>query len=109
VTWIPQVSGTTDVLNGVVFTDANTGWAVGGSVLVWPFESVILHTTNGGKTWIKQSGNTTDYLMGVSFVDANTGWAVGHSGTILHTTDGGATWSQQSSIRREDNLTAQPL
>jgi photosystem II stability/assembly factor-like uncharacterized protein len=98
-TWEQQSSGTTALLNGVFFTDANTGTAVGSG-------GTILRTTDGGATWEQQSSGTTAYLAGVFFTDANTGTAVGGEedyllydislGIILRTTDGGATWKQQS-------------
>ena len=78
-----QTSGTTNYLNGVSFTDAMTGTAVGDF-------GVILRTTDGGSTWLSQTSGTINTLVGVSFTDAMTGTAVGHLGTILRTTTGGA-------------------
>ena len=43
-TWTSQSSGTTNYLNGVSFTDANTGTVVGDN-------GTILRTTNGGTNW----------------------------------------------------------
>jgi len=77
-------------LNGVSFTDANNGTAVGDY-------GTILRSTNGGATWTSQSSGTTRSLNGVSFTDANNGTAVGDYGKILRTTNGGATWTSQSS------------
>jgi len=71
-----------NALNGVSFTDANTGTAVGEA-------GTIVRTTDGGETWVTQDSGTTSALNGVSFTDANTGTAVGQNGTILRTTDGG--------------------
>lgn len=88
--WVGQTSGTTNLLFGVSFPDANTGTAVGRS-------GTILHTTNGGAIWVGQTSGTTRALRSVSFTDANTGTAVGDTGTILRTTNGGATWVPQSS------------
>jgi hypothetical protein len=45
--WNQQTSGTTSYLNGVCFTDANTGTVVG-------YDGTILRTTNGGVTFINQ-------------------------------------------------------
>ena len=42
--WLSQDSGTTSQLTEVVFTDANTGTAVGES-------GTILRTTDGGNQW----------------------------------------------------------
>jgi photosystem II stability/assembly factor-like uncharacterized protein len=73
-------------LNGVSFTDANTGAAVGQN-------GTILRTTDGGATWKPQSSGTTNWLFAVTFIDAKTAIVVGDSGTILRTTDAGATWA----------------
>src|SRR5438045_64602 len=75
--WVMQnrPSGATDYLYGVVFTDANTGTAVGS-------DEIILHTTNGGTTWTSQRPREAGYLFGVSFTDANTGTAVGGTGFV---------------------------
>ncbi|MCH7972327.1 MAG: T9SS type A sorting domain-containing protein [Bacteroidetes bacterium] len=88
--WTSQTSGTTELLSGVSFTDANNGTVVGGS-------GTILRTTDGGTTWVIQTSGTTEALFAVSFTDANNGIAVGVSGTILRTTDGGTTWVIQTS------------
>ncbi|RMH61261.1 MAG: T9SS C-terminal target domain-containing protein [Calditrichaeota bacterium] len=88
--WIEQTSGTTNNFNGVSFTDANTGTAVGDN-------GTILRTTDGGANWVSQNSGTTNNLNSVSFTDANTGTAVGTGGVILRTTDGGANWVSQNS------------
>jgi photosystem II stability/assembly factor-like uncharacterized protein len=86
-TWARQSSGTTAVLYGVSFVNADTATVVGydGTTRL----PVILRTTDGGATWTPQESGTNNSLGGVFFVDANTGWAVGGGGTILHTTTGG--------------------
>ena len=71
-----------NMLQGVSFTEASTGTAVG-------VFGTILRTTDGGSTWTAQDSGTTNRLLGVSFTDASTGTAVGSGGTILRTTDGG--------------------
>lgn len=88
--WVPQNSGTTNNLNDVYFTDANTGYAVGDS-------GTIIITTNGGTLWSSQTSNTLNALSSVFFTDAITGYAVGDSGTILKTINGGVTWEFQTS------------
>ena len=50
-TWTSQTSGTTNCLNGVSFTDANTGTAVG-------MMAQSYRTTNGGTTWTIQTSGT---------------------------------------------------
>ncbi|MBC8488531.1 MAG: hypothetical protein H8D45_21090, partial [Bacteroidetes bacterium] len=95
--WYPQNSGTTNVLNGVSFTDVNNGTSVGGY-------GTIVRTTNGGTNWTTQTSGTTFYLYGVSFTDANNGTAVGYSGTILRTTNGGASFINQISSKIPDRF-----
>ena len=89
VNWGLQSSGTTNWLDGVWFTDANTGVAVGGRGACSPSFSTILRTTDGGATWKPQITGSGLPLWAVFFIDANTGWAVGEGGLILHTTTGG--------------------
>ncbi|MBI4548082.1 MAG: putative Ig domain-containing protein [Ignavibacteriae bacterium] len=88
--WFLQSSGTTQLLEGVSFTDPNVGTVVG-------HQGTILRTTNGGVVWTSQTSGTTEHLEGVSFVSSLTGTAVGEQGTILRTTNGGGTWVSQSS------------
>jgi photosystem II stability/assembly factor-like uncharacterized protein len=87
--WIGQTSGTSAVLLGVAFTNANTGYAVGTS-------GVIRVTTNGGATWSAQASGTSRFLRDVYFSDATHGTIVGELGLILRTTDG-TTWNPQTS------------
>jgi photosystem II stability/assembly factor-like uncharacterized protein len=82
--WKP-LSGEYD-LASVFFTDAVTGFAVGG-------EGVIVKTINGGKSWVRCANPYSFGLSSVYFIDANVGFAVGDKGTILKTVDGGTTWS----------------
>ena len=92
----PFYQDATNTMNGVAFTSADDGWAVGGD---GSGGGVILATTDGGADWNPQYTDTGDYLLGVSFVNANDGWAVGGDGSgggvILATTDGGTDWSVQ--------------
>lgn len=57
--------------------------------------SVLLHSTDAGKTWRLYKTGSTVPLRGLCFVDDSHGWAVGSLGTILHTRDGGKTWQIQ--------------
>jgi photosystem II stability/assembly factor-like uncharacterized protein len=74
--WTQQISGTTNALNSVYFTDTNTGYTVGVS-------GTILNTNNAGINWVAQSSGTTNILRSVYFTDANTGYAVGNVGKFL--------------------------
>jgi len=68
---VPQQSGTTELLAGVSFTDADHGIAVG--VL-----GTIVRTTDGGNTWVNETSGTGYDLSRVSLSTA-----VGYGGTIL--------------------------
>jgi photosystem II stability/assembly factor-like uncharacterized protein len=72
-------------LNGVCFTDANTGYAVG-------LDGVILKTTDAGISWTPQNSGTTNSLGSVYFTDSDTGYVVGFGPTMFKTTNGGSTW-----------------
>ena len=73
-------------LNGVYFTDANNGYAVG-------LDGLILKTTDAGISWTPQNSGTTSSLLGVHFTDVDTGYVVGVGGSVLKTTDGGVNWN----------------
>jgi len=93
-TWFTQNSGTVYSLDGVSFSDANTGTVVGNGVAV-THGPTILRTTDGGATWVsQQSGDPSCCLLAVDFTDADAGTAVGPGG-ILRTTDGGDSWTRQ--------------
>ena len=77
-------------MNGVSFTEANNGTAVGTF-------GIILRTTNRGINWISQTSGTSNTLNSVCFTDVNNGMTVGITGTILRTTNGGTTWISQTS------------
>ena len=79
-----QIARVTDLPSIV---DADTGWAVGSSGILWK-------TTDGGSTWSTQTSGTTRDLYGVYFLDPNTGFVIGASGTTLKTTDGGSNWTR---------------
>jgi photosystem II stability/assembly factor-like uncharacterized protein len=86
--WVQQYSGTTNNLNSVFFTDANTGFVVGDG-------GIILKTIDGGSNWQMKSSGTSSNLYSVQFTDLLTGYAVGDSSIILKTIDGGENWIDQ--------------
>lgn len=57
--------------------------------------SVIMHSTDQGKSWAMQKTGQSLSLHGVYFLDELRGWAVGELGTVLATSDGGQTWKSQ--------------
>ena len=85
-----KLSGTTETLNHIYFSDANDGTTVGTN-------GTILRTTNGGLSWQAQSSGRSENLVGVSFTNSTQGTVVGYNGTILKTTNSGITWSLQTS------------
>jgi hypothetical protein len=87
---VSQSIDTTTFFEAVCFTNADTGTAVGGDV--------ILRTTNGGETWVRQVSPTAQWLEGVWFGDSHTGVAVGFSGTVIRTTTGGVTGVEEEPI-----------
>ena len=60
-------------LKSVDFTDANTGFAVGGGYQ----SATILKTTDGGSSWNIVVDGPFSFLSALCFPDANTGYAVG--------------------------------
>jgi photosystem II stability/assembly factor-like uncharacterized protein len=82
--WLPQVSGTTNDLSAIKFVNQNTGWIIGSN-------GTILKTTDTGLSWSSQTGGINTQLRGLSFIDKNTGWITGNS-TLKKTTDGGTNW-----------------
>ena len=79
------------------FIDANTGWVVGDSGMIWK-------TTNGGDIWGPQWSGTSQSLSGIHFYDHSHGWICGTQGFIAKTSDGGATW-----VAEKSNTTANLL
>ena len=87
--WLNPVPTGND-LKSVYFTNANTGYAVGGN-------GTIMKTIDGGTNWIRQNSGTAYNIYSVCFTDFNTGYAVGNYGTILKTINGGTDWMTLSS------------
>jgi len=85
--WVPEVSGTANILVAAHFVNATHGWVVGE-------QGVILMTDSGGEQWMPQTSGTSEYLYRVRFDNQTTGWALGGFGTMLMTTDGGDSWNE---------------
>lgn len=75
--------------SAISFADHQHGWGV---KIGTP--SIIMATTNSGRTWRVQS-RADQQLTDVDFADVRRGWVVGWDSTILATTDGGVTWHRQ--------------
>jgi photosystem II stability/assembly factor-like uncharacterized protein len=87
-TWTPLTPIYGEGLFSLYFTDPNTGYAVGTS---------ILKTIDGGLIWDTLSTLPSWRLTSVYFTNGNTGYAVGDNytgagGIILKTNNGGITW-----------------
>ncbi len=87
--WSSQNSGTSSNLQGVSFTDSQTGWIAGTG-------QSLLHTTDGGETWTQRlvDRNLLVAPTAVQFVDPLYGWTVSNFivGLVYSTTDGGNHW-----------------
>jgi photosystem II stability/assembly factor-like uncharacterized protein len=101
--WFQQQTGTDITLRSVYMVDNNTGYCVGGDILIDGNAAVdrgiILKTTSGGANWVILSPPNFDkMLFAVTFSNALTGYAVGRDNSgfaILKTSDGGLNWIQQ--------------
>ncbi|MCU7497682.1 MAG: T9SS type A sorting domain-containing protein [Ignavibacteria bacterium] len=80
-------------MNGLYFKDANNGIAAGGGTR----GSVIIRTSDGGKTWIPVEIPCGTTLNAVSGVGDNV-WVCGSGGLILYSPDFGTTWQHQMKI-----------
>lgn len=103
--WFEQESGTDITLHSVQMTDHNTGYAVGGDILLDGNSNaldrgVIIKTTNGGISWLTQTPSGFDKILySVCFLNNSTGYAAGKDNqnhAVFKTTNGGNNWIQQS-------------
>jgi photosystem II stability/assembly factor-like uncharacterized protein len=101
-TWKPLLAGAAANINFIYFIDWNHGWMLGeGSGKIAADENdnetVLLFTTNGGRTW---SRKPLPNVLSLYFTDAKNGWAVGRNATLMKTADGGAEWTKVESIEK---------
>jgi photosystem II stability/assembly factor-like uncharacterized protein len=79
--WVQQTNPAgTNALSTIKFTDANTGYIVGGDIA--GNTSTILKTINGGNTWSIQP-TLSHRLSDIYLISTGEGYAVGLSGAIL--------------------------
>jgi len=94
-------------LNGVHFSDATHGLAVGGDPgeegdewtdPVPPSSGFILRSDDGGHSWQMVTDGYAGSLLRVWAADGQNAWAVGggEAGLILNSSDGGSSWDQQT-------------
>ena len=85
-------------LKDIQFTTADSGWAVGGLTGF----SIILRTTDGGKTWndsLNPANITYCSLREIYMLNSKIGWFTGTNNGpsfIAKTTDGGNTWMDET-------------
>jgi photosystem II stability/assembly factor-like uncharacterized protein len=91
--WKLNESGPTKWIDDIVFTDEQTGWAVGS-------ENTLLSTNNGGTTWMEYEFGDADYnsWYSITFPDRQHGWIAGIYGDLIHTSNGGLTWNYQETL-----------
>jgi|GEM_PF-5406833 len=94
--WNYVNSGTSSRLNGIWFTSATNGIAVG--------EGIILKTTNGGTGWTSQLFPGVNF-SDVSFTSALVGYAISNAG-LYKTTNGGTSWSALNPQVEGNDITA---
>ncbi|TAL67377.1 MAG: hypothetical protein EPN82_15525 [Bacteroidetes bacterium] len=94
--WVLQKSGTTGFIESISCVDNQNCWAMG---INDTFNTVVLHTTNGGDTWETQFNEFVypsqhdlyDPGTLIDFYDLNNGFFGGNWYSYL-TTDGGKNW-----------------
>lgn len=92
--WNKQPINTLQNLNKIHFINANTGWIIGDS-------AIIYKTTNEGTSWAKNTYIGGGQLTSIYFKDTNFGIIGGYdgghtNGLIIRTTNGGNQWFQSS-------------
>lgn len=93
-TWTNIYKNDTVDFRDVFFTTTATGYIVGQSRK----RSVILKTTDGGRTWASQpyQYNTEGGFHRIYFTDREHGFIFGSYGLVLHSSDAGASWAKTS-------------
>lgn len=89
-TWTTLNSGTTRHLNGIFFSNGQTGFCAGGN-RTEPNQTII-KTTDEGQNWSVVHDAADFWLRDIYFVNQNTGVAVGDSGVGLYSGNAGDSW-----------------
>ena len=90
--WQIQNSTVTSFITGLYFVDENYGWAVTVKE-TFPFNTLILKTTNGGEEWIAENFQDSSALMRtIFFFDSLHGFIGGSY--MAETNDGGHNWTK---------------
>jgi photosystem II stability/assembly factor-like uncharacterized protein len=90
--WEIQNSTIQTFITDIHFTDRQRGWAVTLKD-VFPFNTVVLKTTNGGTSWSAENfQDNSAFMRTIFFMDSLTGFIGGTY--IARTTNGGTTWER---------------
>jgi photosystem II stability/assembly factor-like uncharacterized protein len=90
--WEIQNSTVQTFITDIYFSNDQNGWAVTLKD-VFPFNTVVLKTTNGGSDWIAEDfQDTTAFMRTIFFFDSLNGFIGGSY--IACTTNGGSTWQK---------------
>lgn len=85
------------------FPTASDGWLIDGP---WNGPSVVLHTTNGGRSFAQAWPLGLRPETGISFVTPELGYGlgvIGDSNAVLRTTDGGRVWARVGAVPGVDS------
>ena len=96
--WISQYAATNTYKNpmNLFFTDALTGYSVGGDAWL-QYPGCFFKTTNGGINWVSTYLQDTTVFRGIYFPNTNTGYISGSFGYLLKTTNSGNNWAHLNS------------
>jgi len=90
--WEIQNSTIQTFITDIHFSDNNYGWAVTLKD-VFPFNTVLLKTTNGGENWFAEDfQDSTAFMRTIFFLDSLNGFIGGSY--IAYTSDGGLVWQR---------------
>jgi len=90
INWQIQNSTIASFIVDIFFIDEHTGWALTVKD-VFPFNTIILKTTNGGTNWDAEDFQDTTALMRTIFFHDTLNGFIGGS-YIAYTSDGGSSW-----------------
>jgi len=83
-------STTNEIFTDIVFTNVNTGYAVGSY-------GRQMKTTNAGASWTPSTISSSGSVLGsLCFVNETTGYAVGDNNAAVKTTNAGVNWTTMS-------------
>jgi len=83
-------------LYDIHFWDSQHGCTVGG-MLIYPNESIIMTTNDGGENWTEILDIGTTEFVKVEFTNDSTVWAVNRDGFLYKSIDGGFNWEYTQS------------